>query len=320
MMNSTTINKPMQTIAIIARKEFRAALRNRLFLTITLLFLGLSILSVYIGSVTKAAEMRIYQETVAALTAKGAALPAMPEIHTLTILANLIEYVSIVGAILAVVLGYNALIDEKESGGLKLILSRPVFRDQLLTGKLLGGAAVIATLLGLVFLFNLVLLVAVGGILPTAGEVLQLFTFMLLAFAYMLIFLTLSLLLSINLNNSATVFLVSLVVWMIVSFVIPQMADTQMVNSSVVNSISGAVNQIPQDTTISRVINALSPTWHLNNIGGQLLESAPGSGALTAGTLLRHTLTALLVLLAPTVAFIAAGFVSFLRNEALAVE
>ena len=49
----------MNTAYIIARKEIRAAFRNRIFLLITLLFLGLSILSVYIGSTTKKAEMRI---------------------------------------------------------------------------------------------------------------------------------------------------------------------------------------------------------------------------------------------------------------------
>jgi ABC-2 type transport system permease protein len=183
----------MNAALIIARKEFRAAFCNRLFLTITVLFLSLSILSVYIGSTTKRAEMRIYNETITTLQAECVTtLPAAPEIRTLTILANLIEYVSIVGAIPAVILGYNTLIEEKESGGLKLILSRPVYRDQLLTGKLLGNAAVIAVLLGIVFVFNLVLLVFVGGILPTKGEVTQLFVFMLMAFSYMLIFLSLA--------------------------------------------------------------------------------------------------------------------------------
>ena len=311
----------MKTSLIIARKEFRAAFRNRLFLTITLLFLGLSILSVYIGSTTKRAEMRIYNETVATLQTEGAAtIPAAPEIHTLTILANLIEYVSIVGAILAVILGYNTLGEERESGGLKLILSRPVYRDQLLWGKWLGNTAVLTTLLALVFLFNSVLLVAVGGIVPTAAELLRLFVFTLMALAYMLIFLSLAMFLSLRLNSSATVFLVSLVVWMVVSFVLPQMAETQMVNSSVVNGISGAINQIPQDTAVSQAINALSPTWHLRNIGGQLLQSAPGSGALTSSNLISHVLTTLLILLAPTVALVAGAFATFLRNETLVLE
>ena len=311
----------MTTSLIIARKEFRAAFRNRLFLTITLLFLGLSILSVYIGSTTKRAEMRIYDARVATLQAEGAAvIPAAPEIHTLTILANLTEYVAIVGAILAVILGYNTLIEEKESGGLKLILSRPVYRDQLLVGKLLGNAAVIASLLGLVFLFNLILLIAIGGIWPTLGEVARLFTFTVMALAYMLIFLTVSLFLSIRLNNGATVFLISLTLWVLVSFVVPQMADAMMVNSSVVNSISGAINQIPQETAVSQAINYLSPTWHLRNIGGELLQFTSGSSAISTGTLLGHTLTTLLVLLVPTVAFIAAGFAVFQRNETLVLE
>lgn len=311
----------MNTVKIIAGKEFQAAFRNRLFITITALFLAMSILSVYIGSVTKSTEMRVYNETVASLMAQGVtALPPQPEIHTLTILSNLTEYVSIVGAILAVVLGYNALIEEKESGGLKLILSRPVYRDRLLTGKLLGNAAVIGALLGLVFVFNLVLLVLVGGIWPTAGEVLRLLSFVGLAFFYMLIFLTLSMLLSIRMRNSATVFLVSLVAWMLFSFVIPQMAEMMMANSTVINSISGATNQIPQDTAASQAINFLSPTWHLRNMGSQLLEVAPGSVVLSAGSLIGRGLSTLLALLVPSIVFMAAGYTTFLRNETLSLE
>ncbi|MCE5190591.1 MAG: hypothetical protein LLG08_02305 [Actinomycetia bacterium] len=61
----------MSAIWTIARKEARSALRNKMFVTITVLFLGLSVLSAYIGSTTKHAELRIYNETVAGLTAQG---------------------------------------------------------------------------------------------------------------------------------------------------------------------------------------------------------------------------------------------------------
>jgi ABC-2 type transport system permease protein len=276
----------MNTVLIIARKEFQSVFRNRLFVTIALLFLGMSILSVWIGSTTKHAEMRLYNELIVSLTAAGnSALPAPPQIHTLTILSNLSEYVAIIGAILAVILGYNSLIEEKESGGLKLILSRPVFRDRLLTGKLLGGAAVIGLLLGLVFVFNLLLLGLVGGIWPTVGEIGRLFTFILMAFAYMLIFLSVSLMLSVKLRSAPQVFLISLVLWVVVSFVLPQMADTQMVNSTVVNSVTGVASQIPQDTTLSQALNFLSPTWHLRHIGSQLLEATTSGSGLTGGAL-----------------------------------
>ncbi len=311
----------MNTIRIIAGKEFLSAFRNRLFLTITALFLVLSVLSVYIGSTTKRAEMRIYEERVATLTAQGATtLPAAPEIHTLTILSNLTEYVAIVGAILAVILGYNTLIEEKASGGLRLILTRPVYRDELLTGKLLGNAAVIALLLGLTLLFNLILLVVIGGIFPSPGEVLRLVVLLGLAFVYMSIFLILAMMLSIPAKSAASVFLISLVFWMLVSFVIPQMAETQMSNSTVINSISGTTNQIPQETLTSRAINFLSPTWHLRQIGDELLQVAPGSATLDGRTLARDSLAALFILLVPCVVAGAVSYAIFLRSETLAME
>jgi len=311
----------MDTVLIIARKEFRSVFRNRLFLTTALLFLAMSILSVYIGSTTKHAEMRLYQEIVDKLTAQGdTALPSPPEIYRLTILSNLSEYVGIIGAILAVILGYNSLIEEKESGGLKLLLSRPVYRDRLLTGKLLGGAAVIGLLLSLAFLFNLLLLVLVGGVFPTAGEVGRLLAFIIMAFAYMMIFFTFAMLLSVKLKSAPQVFLISLMLWMIVSFVIPQMAETQMANSTVVNNVTGVANQIPQDTTLSRSIDFLSPTWHLRTIGNQLLEVTPGSASLPLGALLSQSLATLLVLLAPTVLFAALAYGLFLRDETLVLE
>lgn len=311
----------MTAIRIIARKEFKSAFRNRIFLTITILFLALSILSVYIGSTTKRAEMRLYNERVAELTADGAStFPAAPEIHTLTILSNLTEYVAIVGAILAIVLGYNTLIDEKESGGLKLILSRPVYRDQLLIGKFLGNVAVIGVLLGLALIFNVVLLVMVGGIVPTWGEVLRLVALIGIAFVYISLFLIIAMTLSIVQNDSANVFLLALAFWMLVSFVIPQIAETQMANSTIINSINGVTNTIPQETTASRTINFLSPTGHLRNIGAELLEVTQGSAELGAGKLASDGLTTLFILLVPTVMVGAAGFVVFSRNETLVMD
>ncbi|PKQ16967.1 MAG: hypothetical protein CVT67_02135 [Actinobacteria bacterium HGW-Actinobacteria-7] len=311
----------MSAVWTIARKETRTAVRNSMFVTITVLFLGLSVLSAYIGSTTKHAEMRIYNETVAKLTVQGVTqLPPKPEIHALTMLGNLTEYVAIVGAILSVMLGYDAITRERESGGLQLILTRPVFRDRLITGKLLGNGLVIAMLLGIVFVFNLALLFLVGHAVPTFGEIARVALFIVAAFAYMMVFLITSMLLSINMKSSASVFLVSLVLWMTSAFVLPQMAQTLMANSTVVNSVSGATNQIPQDTAVSRAIDLLSPTWHLRSIGGKLLEVTPGSAALSSAALSTEFLKSLFALLVPCIVLGALMYASFLRSESLTVE
>lgn len=311
----------MSAVWTIARKEARSAFRNSMFVTITVLFLGLSVLSAYIGSTTKHAELRIYDETVTRLTAQGiTSLPPVPDIHTLTMLGNLSEYVAIVGAILAIMLGFSTLTEERESGGLQLILSRPVMRDQLITGKLVGNGLVIAGLLGLVFVFNTGLLAVVGHAVPSAGEVARIALFVVAAFAYMMLFLVLSMLLSINMKSSASVFLVSLVIWMSSAFVLPQMAQTFMANSTVINSISGTTNAIPQDTAISRTIDLLSPTWHLRTLGGKLLEVAPGSAALSSAALSSAFWQGLIALLVPCVVLVALTYATFLRSQALVSE
>lgn len=308
----------MSAATVIARKEVRAAFRNRMFVTITVLFLGLSLLAAYIGSTTKHAEMRIYNETVAKLTAQGISqFPPAPEIHTLTMLGNLSEYVAIIGAILAIMLGYSSLAEERASGGLQLILSRPVFRDQLITGKLLGGVSVIGLLLSVVFVFNVGLLVVVGHALPTGGEVARIALFILAAFAYMCLFLVLSMLLSVNMRGAAGVFLVSIVLWMASAFVLPQMAETLKTNSTVVNSISGATNQIPQDTVASKAIDFLSPTYHLRSVGGTLLEVTPGAAALSNAALSLDYLKEIAVLLLPALLLGALAYATFLRDETL---
>lgn len=311
----------MSAIWTIARKEMRSAFRSGSFVTITVLFLGLSVLAAYIGATTKHAEMAIYTSTIAQLTAKGITqLPAAPEIHPLTMLGNLSEYVAIIGAILAIMLGYRTLTEERESGGLQLVLTRPVFRDQLITGKFLGNGLVIAVLLAVVFVFNVGLLVVVGHALPTLGEVARIALFVVAALVYMLLFLALSMTLSINMKSAASVFLVSLVLWMTSAFVLPQMAETFMTDSTVVNSVSGATNQLPQDTVISKAVAFLSPTAHLRTIGNTLLEVTPGSAALSRTALLGQFGSEVLVLLAPVIVLAVLAYVTFARSDRFAVE
>ena len=311
----------MSAIWTIARKEMRSAFRSGSFVTITVLFLGLSVLAAYIGATTKHAEMAIYTSTIAQLAAKGVTqLPAAPEIHPLTMLGNLSEYVAIIGAILAIMLGYRTLTEERESGGLQLVLTRPVFRDQLVTGKLLGNGLVIAVLLVLVFAFNVGLLMLVGHALPTLGEVGRIALFVVAAFVYMMLFLALSMTLSINMKSAASVFLVSLVLWMTSAFVLPQMAETLMADSTVVNSVSGATNQIPQDTVVSKAVAFLSPTAHLRSLGNTLLEVTPGSASLPRAALLGQFASELLVLLAPVIVLAVLAYVTFARSDSFATE
>ena len=263
----------MKPIRIIAVKEFKAALKDKVFLVITALFMILSVISVYIGYSTKNAEMKAYQDIVTLLRSQNAtSFPPAPVIFPLAILENLSAYVSIIGAVLAVFLGFDAFSGERENGTLKLLLTRPLYRDQLVTRKLLGGGLVIGALLSVTLIFNTILFSIVSGLVPNADELSRLVFFTALAFIYMMVFYIATLFVSIKAGDRAFGFLLMMTVWIFVTFVIPQLADSQRNFAYALNSTSQTVTQIPSDTVVSKTIEIFSPAVQVRNMGKNLLH------------------------------------------------
>lgn len=305
----------MRQIWLVAAKEFRAVFKNKVFLVITLFFLLLSIVSVYIGSSTKNAELLAYTDIIAMLKKQGAAsFPPRPQIYSLTVLKNIIEYVSMVGAVLAIFLGFDSFSGEKEQGTMKLLLSRPLYRDRLLSGKILGGAMVTGLLLAITFLFNTLLFSLISGMVPSAGEIGRLAVFIVLAFYYMMSFYVATLFVSIKSKDSSFVFVIMMVLWVGVSFVIPQLAESQKTFAYVVNSTAQTVTQLPAETAISKTIEIFSPAVHFQNLGKDLLQALPDTAAWGVGQIFAQRFLELIYLLVPGFMLLAGSYGSFLKE------
>ena len=117
-----------QTFAI-ARKEFRDRLRSRWALTVAAVFTVFALSIAYFGAAQQGAVgFRGIELTIASLV--SLAIYLMP--------------------LIALILGYDAIVGERERGSLDLLLSLPITRLELLLGKYLGltAALAFATLLG----------------------------------------------------------------------------------------------------------------------------------------------------------------------------
>jgi len=299
----------VKQVLIIASKEFKTAFKDKVFLVITALFLLLSIISVYIGSSTKNAEIKAYLDIVALLKAQGATnFPLSPQLFPLAILQNIIDYVSIIGAVLAVFLGFDAFSGERENGTLKLLLVRPLYRDQLVTGKLLGGGLVIGVLLCVTLVFNTLLFSMVSGLIPTFNELSRLLVFIALAFAYMMIFYIVTLFVSIKSGDRTFGFLTMMVVWVFVSFVIPQLADSQRTFAYALNATAQTVTQMPSDTLISKGLEMFSPAVQFQNVGKDLLQVVSETATMKVFDILSRQALSLLYMLVPGVIFLLASY------------
>lgn len=308
----------MSRIFTLAFKDVKAAFRDNIFLIIIGLFVLLSVISVYIGSSTKNAELQAYQDIVQLLKGQGAInLPSPPEIYPLSVLRNIISYVSMIGAVVAIFLGLESFSGERGNGTLKLIATRPVYRDQIVTGKLMGGSMVIGILLGIILIFNMILFVLVSGMTPSINEIIRLLVFFIFAFVYMMIFYTATMYVSLKTNDSAFGFMLMMTIWLTVSFVVPQLAESQRSFAYALNSTSQTVTQVPSDTVVSKAIELFSPSAQFQNIGKALLQVVPESANIGITGLLQKQIGAIVEIFLPGLALLLLSFKATQKEEVI---
>ena len=110
-------------IATIASKEFWDRIRNRWVLAVALVFTAFALIIAYFGTAQQGAVgFRSIDLTIASLV-------------------SLVIYLI---PLIALVLGFDAIVGERERGSLDLLLSMPITRQELLLGKYAGLAAALA--------------------------------------------------------------------------------------------------------------------------------------------------------------------------------
>ena len=159
-------------IGIIAGKEFWDRIRNRWVLAVALVFTVFALAIAYFGGAQQGAVgFRSIEFTIASLV-------------------SLVIYLI---PLIALILGFDAIVGERERGSLDLLLSMPITRFELLLGKFLGLAAALAfsTLAG----FGLVAIVLATQL--NLGALFHYFGFMLSSVLLGMAFLSLAVMVSV---------------------------------------------------------------------------------------------------------------------------
>ncbi len=116
-------------IKVIAMKEFRDRIRNRWVIAVAIIFTLFALAITYFGSAQQGeVGLRNIEVTIASLV-------------------SLVIYLI---PLIALILGYDAIVGERERGSLDLLLSMPITRLELLLGKFIGLSAALtsATVVG----------------------------------------------------------------------------------------------------------------------------------------------------------------------------
>lgn len=312
---------------VIARKEISDAMRNRLFLVAMLLLLGLSLTAIGLGAVTVHTKVLEYEQSVKILTDLGRTdIPPMPSLNPIAVSKNFINYLAMVGALLAMILGFTAINKERQAGTLRLILSRPVFRDQLLTGKVLGNALLLGVLMASVGFFTALAISLIGGITLTADQAIKLALTMGMSWLYLLTFFLLALFFSLWLPNGNQALVLTIIAWLIFAFIFPQIGNTMDLDNQMPGGFFAtlgmdkaaadqALLKFRWYETVRDGVEELSPTKHYERISFALLGIKQQFAANTWQEVLQLKVVNLVGLLTPIVLLLGASYVVFVRQE-----
>ncbi|MDE1971742.1 MAG: ABC transporter permease [Hyphomicrobiales bacterium] len=139
-------------------------------------------------------------------------------------LPSFVSFISFLVPLMAIGLGFDAVNSEYNRRTLSRILAQPIYRDALLFGKFLAGLATLAISLLALWLLVIGLGLLLVGIPPGAEEIGRTFLFLLITIIYAGVWLALAMLFSILFRSAATAALVTLGIWLFITFIWPVLA------------------------------------------------------------------------------------------------
>ncbi|HEY8511844.1 MAG TPA: ABC transporter permease [Cyclobacteriaceae bacterium] len=123
-------------------------------------------------------------------------------------------FISFLGPLLGIALGFDAINSEQNRGTLSRLMAQPVPRDYVINAKFTAALIVITVMLfALGFLVMGLGLIRIG-ILPTAEEFMRIICFLLVSVCYVAFWLNLSIFFSIRFRQPATSALSSMAAWL----------------------------------------------------------------------------------------------------------
>jgi len=282
--------------AATARHELRTAHRERLPQVLLVVFLGMVAASSLIGWLTHRTVTQVWEQT------RGDGLTRAPnpfgKVSPLYYAANVVIYVLLIGALLAIALGVTSALRGRASGTLDLVLSRPVDTRAYLAGKLAGTAAWLGLVLVVAAVVNWASIGVIVGEVLGVEETLRLAGFYVVAWLFLLTFLILGLLSGIHSRRETTALLVPIVAWSVLAFVLPQLG-TAARPVALLNPIPHPITDGGVFPAIQSVVGPLSLTEQFKTLSGSVLgnDRVHGSASVALVSLVVALLLAGAVLL-----------------------
>jgi len=238
-----------------------------------------------------------------------------------------IIFISFLGPLLGIALGFDAVNSEQNKGTLSRVMSQPIHRDYLINAKFVGALTVISVMLFalgfLVMGFGLIEI----GIPPTAEEFLRMVAFIVVSIFYVAFWLNLAILFSIQFRQAATSALACIAIWLFFSVFYSMIIN--LIGKALASPETASMHQVIAYQKFMLNLMRLAPGELFNeatstllmpsvrSLGPLTMEQVSGAipSPLPLGQSLLVVWPQLTGLIAATVLCFALSYFSFMRRE-----
>jgi len=172
-------------------------------------------------------------------------------------LPNFITFVSFLGPLMGIALGFDAVNAERGKGTLSRLMSQPIYRDDFLKAKFTASLLLIAVVIYALGFLVMGLGLFTIGYPPTPEEFLRVVLFLFIAVVYVGFWLNLSILFSIRFRQAATSALSGIALW--IFFTVFYSLILNLIAKSLAPASDAAVESVIGYQETMLFLNRLSP-------------------------------------------------------------
>ena len=240
----------MRKLLVITKKEVQDAIRSKQALAL-ISFLSLSILiSVWVASASFSIKMDEYNLYLAALTPDlQAQALARPQLFPLTLIRSGIEYIEILGALFAFIIGFTSVSRERSRGTSLLLLSRPIKKLEILLAKSLGLFVIWTAVLATIYFTSIAAIIGIGHGRLLMIDYVRLGIVFVFADIYLLFWSFFGVAVTARLKQFSSAILIGITAWLMVVLVIPQIGDTMDPDNQVPGGLFGSLGIVKATET-----------------------------------------------------------------------
>lgn len=236
-------------------------------------------------------------------------------------------FLSFLGPLLGISLGFDAINSEQNNGTLSHILAQPVHRDYILNAKFVAALKLIALMFFVLVLLVMGFGLITTGLMPTSEEFWRIVFFIFVSVLYVAFWLNLSILFSVLFRQPATSALVAIGFWLFTTVFYPMIVDVivgafepggrmhpiQMVALEKLRL--GLLRVLPSQLFTEATSTLLIPS--VRSLGPLTMQQTQGAipGPLPLGQSILLSWPQLVGLIAATVFCFVVSYFSFMRRE-----